>query len=420
MSEYSIRREKLFNLVPDGSLIIVHSGVSKIASEDEDFPFRVNNNFLYFTGIKQENSILFMVKNFGMTKTYLFIDEYSELKEKWTGKRLTIEEASMISDIKNILTNNVYESKLELAISKGSTHFGTIRRVYLDLVPELKIGPSLYTIDYKSIIEATYPHIEVLDMHRLACSLRMVKSAYEVECIKNAINLTQHGINQCLMLMKPDMKEYQLANIFEFFGKDKDKSPLAFSSIVAGGKNATCLHYPSQMDRIKDGDLVLFDVGYNVDNYCGDISRTYPINGHFTDLQKKIYSIVLLCNKAVIGYAKEGLTIKDLQDFTIEFFKTELTRAGLLSEGEDVKNYYYHNISHHLGLDTHDLSDREKPLEAGNVITVEPGLYFAKYGIGVRIEDDILITKEGCEVLSRGIKKEVAEVEQLIQSIRKF
>lgn len=420
MSEYSNRRDKLLELVPEGSLLVIHSGVSKIASEDENYDFVVNNNFFYLTGIRQENSCLMLVKNLGLTKTYLFIDEFDELKEKWTGKRLTMEEASMISDIKNVLTNNVLESKIELALQEGSTHFGIIKKMYLDLTPELKIADCMSTQDYKLLIEANFPHIQVYDMHFLCGSLRMVKSQYEIERIKEAINLTQRGINRCLMNLKPQMYEYQLANIFEFYGKDHDKSGLAFPSIVASGKNATILHYPQQMDRIKEGDLVLFDVGYNYKDYNGDISRTFPISGRFNDIQKLIYSLVLLCNKSIISYIKPGLTIADLQAHAMEFYKRELPKAGLLGPNEDVRDFYFHSCSHHLGLDTHDLSDRNTPLEPGNVITVEPGLYMKKYGVGVRIEDDVLITNDGCEVLSRGIPKEVEDVEQLVQSCRKI
>ena len=187
---------------------------------------------------------------------------------------------------------------------------------------------------------------------------------------------------------------------------------------MAAGKNATCLHYPSQMDRLKATDLVLFDLGYSVDGYSGDISRTYPISGKFNDLQRQIYSVVLLCNKAVIEYAKPGLTLMDLQNYCVDFIKNELLRTSLLKEEDDIKQVYYHSVSHHLGLDTHDISDRNLPLQPGNVITVEPGLYFAKYGIGIRIEDDILISENGCEVLSRSIKKEIDEIEDLLSSIK--
>lgn len=415
MSEFAIRRQKLLDLLPENSLAIIHSGVSKIASEDETFPFRVNNDFFYLTGFKQENSILMLVKGVGEEKAYLFIDEYSELKEKWTGKRATLEEASLVSDIKNVLVNNTYESKLDLAIQKDSLHFGEIKNVFLDMCSSLHVGDNFTIINEKDRLANMYPHINFQDVHPMMIDLRMIKSQYEIECIKEAINITNHGINQILTEMKVGMKEYELANSFEFYGRQHDRIGLAFATIVAGGKNGTILHYPSQNDPLKDGDLVLFDLGYSYSGYSADISRTYPINGHFTDLQRKIYEIVLLCNKAVIEYAHEGLTLLDLQNYALEFFSNELIRRGLMKTPDEIKKYYYHNVSHHLGLDTHDASNREKPLQAGNVITVEPGLYFAEYGIGIRIEDDILITKEGTEVLSRSIKKDLADVEKMLK-----
>lgn len=415
MSELSNRRQKLFDLLPEGSLAIVHSGVSKIASEDELYPFKVNNDFFYLTGFRQENSVLLLVKGIGEEKAYLFIDEYSELKEKWTGKRFTIGEAAVISELKNVLINGTLDSKIDLAIQKGSLHFGEIKTVFIDHRAALHVRENFTVQDEKERLRNLYPHVEFKDIHPLITELRMVKSKYEVACIQEAINLTTLGINKILNEMKSGRREYELADIFEFYGRELERAELAFSTIIAGGANATILHYPSQMDFLKEKDLVLFDLGYTHRGYCADISRTYPVSGRFSDLQKKIYEIVLLCNKAVIEYARIGLTIADLQNFTLEFFTNELTRQGLMKKDEDVKKYYYHNVSHHLGLDTHDAADRFKPLESGNVITVEPGLYFEEYGIGIRIEDDILITNDGVEVLSRNIKKDIADIEKMLR-----
>ena len=415
MSEFSNRRQKLFDLLPEGSIAIVHSGVSKIASEDETYPFTVNNDFFYLTGFKQENSLLLLVKGIAEERTYLFIDEYSELKEKWTGKRATLEEASLVSDINNVLVNGTFDSKLDLAIQKGSLHYGKIQTVFLDERKIIHVKENFTGLDEKERIATLYPHVEFKDVHQLITELRMVKSLFEVECIKSAINLTNLGINQILSDMRVGKKEYELADIFEFYGREHGQAPLAFSTLVAGGKNGVVLHYPTQKDILRDGDLVLFDLGYQHEGYCADISRTYPITGRFSDLQKRIYEVVLLCNKAVIEYIHEGLTLQDLQNFAVDFLSNELVRRGLMKADDDIKKYYYHNISHHLGLDTHDVADRSKPLQAGNVITVEPGLYFAEYGIGIRIEDDVLVTKEGTEVLSRNIKKDVVDIEKMLR-----
>ncbi len=415
MPEFENRRKKLLELIPEGSLVLVHSGISKIKSEDENYPFQVNNNFYYLTNIKQENSCLFMIKQPGEIKTYLFIEERDEKKEKWIGKRLSVEQASLLSEIKNVLTNNVFQSKLVFALDSNSNHFGHIKTIYIDQSKELKVGPETFIDKYVEHLKLLSPNIEIKDVKPLISSLRMIKSTYEIEQIKKAIDLTQHGINQMLMHLKPNKKEYQLANIFAFYGLDKQRAPLAFDTIVASGKNATYLHYSELNEIIKENDMILFDLGYKHEGYCADISRTYPVSGKFNEIQRLIYDTVLYANKMVIEYVKEGVTLKDLNDKVVQYYQSELPRLGLIDKDEDVHKYYWHNVSHHLGLDTHDVGDRDLPLKAGNVITCEPGLYFEKYGIGVRIEDDLLITKEGCEVLSRSIPKEIYEIENIVK-----
>ena len=167
---------------------------------------------------------------------------------------------------------------------------------------------------------------------------------------------------------------------------------------------------------MKESDLILFDIGYKSHGYSADISRTFPVNGVFSGLAKDVYQAVLNCNKAVIDYVRSEMTLAQLQEFARNFLKKECVKMGILREDEDVVKYYYHNVSHHLGLDTHDCSDREKPLENGNVITVEPGLYLVDKGIGVRIEDNVLISNGRGECLSKGIVKEIKDIERLFKS----
>ena len=415
MSEFENRRKKLFEQMKDNSVAIFFSGVSKIASEDECLPFVVNNNFFYLTNIKQEHSILLLIKSIGEKREYLFIDPYSELKEKWTGKRLTNDKAMALSDIKNIYTTDNFETMLSLALAEDKNQYGDIDCIYLDQTsPEQKLDNDFFMKDFFTKLKLDYAGKEIVDSYPLMRNLRMVKSSAEIDCLVKAIEKTNKGISNLLNKLAPGMKEYELADIFEMYGRGLDRTSLAFDTIVASGKNATCLHYPSQNDTIKENDLVLFDLGYNHEGYSADISRTFPVNGKFEGIQKAVYEAVLNCNKAVIEMAKPGLTIKDLQDFTVEFLRKECIRLNLMEASDDIRNYYYHSVSHHLGLDTHDIASREKPLEKGNVITVEPGLYFAKYGIGVRIEDDVLISIDGAVCLSKGIAKEIYEIESMM------
>ena len=417
MLELENRRKKVFEQMKDNSVAIFFSGVSKIASEDEYLPFCVNKNFFYLTNIKQEHSALLLIKGIGERKAYLFIDPYSELKEKWTGKRLTVDKAEALSDLKNIYTTDNFETMLSLALAKENNQYGKIDCIYLDLSsPEQKLKDNFYMNDLKTKFMLDHSDKTVVDIYPIMRDLRMVKSNEEIDYLLKAIERTNGGISYLINKLAPGVKEHELADYFEMYGRAHERSTLAFSTIVAAGKNATCLHYPyeQQNDALKANDLVLFDLGYNYEEYSADISRTFPVSGKFEGIQRYVYEAVLGCNKAVIAYAKPGLTIKDLQDYAVEYLRKECIRLKLMDESDDIRNYYYHNVSHHLGLDTHDISLREKPLEKGNVITVEPGLYFAKYGVGVRIEDDVLITMDGAVVLSKNIVKEMDEIERMM------
>jgi Xaa-Pro aminopeptidase len=415
MSIFLQRREKLFSKMLDNSASIFFAGVTKTANEDAELPFVVNKNFYYLTGIDQPGSVLLLVKGLGENKTYLFIDEYNAVKEKWTGKKLTPAEASEISSISNISSNATLDTFLSMILSNEATEYGIINKLYIDLTPEIKIDSQTSTKDLAEAINKKKDFVEIINVKPILTEMRMVKSFHEVEEMKKAINLTANGISNLILNMKAGDFEYSLADSFEFYGRSHDRSKLAFDTIVASGKNATILHYPTQNDRIQENDLVLFDLGFAHKYYCADISRTYPISGTFSEKQRKVYEAVLNCNKALIEYAKPGLYLKDLQAFAVEFLKNECLRLKLIKSEDEIIKHYYHNCSHHLGLDTHDCSNRELPLAPGNVITIEPGLYFAEDNIGVRIEDDILITEGRSENLSYMIPKEIEDIERLFK-----
>ena len=418
MNEFENRRHKLFDALPDNSVSLVFSGVSKICSEDEFYPFEVNRNFFYLTGIDQEHSVLMLVKCPGEKKIYLFMDEYNELKERWTGKRLTFEEAGYISGLSNIYTYDTLESMLDMSLSKENNFYGNTDTILLDLSDELKIDKNLSTQIYCEKLKEKYPHLKSENLYPYIVKLRLIKSDEEIKNLEEAINATNTGINDLLLNLRPGLKENELSDRFDYYGKTHGHRKLAFETICGAGIDGTVMHHPikQQTRQINRGDLVLFDLGYKHNGYSADISRTYPVDGVFTELQRKIYEAVLNCNKAVIEYIKPGLTIMNLQEFAVEFLKKECVRLGLLKEEDDIKKYYIHNVSHYLGMDTHDVGDRNKPLEAGNIITVEPGLYFVEDGIGVRIEDDVLVTSTGSRCLSRGIKKEISDIEKLLKN----
>ncbi len=418
MGELSLRRDKLFDALPNNTVALVFSGVSKICSEDSFHPFLANRNFFYLTGVEQENSILMIVKCAGEKKTYLFLDEYNELKERWTGKRLTFNEATNISEIVNVYANSTFDSMLSMALASSNNMYGKIENLFIDLSDEIKIKLNCSTQLFAKELEEKYPHLNIKNIYPYIVELRLVKSDYEIRQLEEAINITSTGINDLLLNLKVGMAEHELSDRFEYYGKTHGRIGLAFETIAATGKDATIMHHPiaQQVGVINSGDLVLFDLGYRYKGYNADISRTYPIDGTFNDFQKRVYEAVLNCNKHIIEFAKPGLRLCDLQEEALKFLKAECLRLKLLKEEDDIKKYYIHNVSHFLGLDTHDVGNRERELVPGNVITVEPGLYFVEEGVGVRIEDDVLITSEGARCLSKCIKKELSDIERMMKN----
>lgn len=419
IEEYALRRNKVFNLIDDNSVAILFSGVGKKCSADENYKFVPNKNFYYLTGISQENSILLLIKNNGEKQTYLFVEEKDEKIEKWTGLRLSLKEAKEISGIENVNVRTTFDGKMLAFFASNKTSQEPISKFYLDLENELKIGECKSTNNYKKELEVTH-NLEVKDIHDIIMELREVKSEAEIEMIKEAIDTTDLGLKSVLAKLKAGKHEYNLRNEFEFAIAEDQDSKTAFDSIVAAGKNAIILHYPQQKDVVKEEDLVLFDVGAAKEFYSADISRTYPVNGKFSGTQKVIYEIVLNCNKQTAKFMRPGITLNEANEFAKNFLAAECFEKGLISSKDEIGKVYYHSVSHHLGLDTHDGRDRaiskNTKLVSGNVVTCEPGLYFKELGIGVRIEDDILITEEGSEVLSEGVIKEIEDIEKMLKT----
>ena len=414
-TEYGIRRNKLFAKLDDNSVTILFSGVGRKKSADENYDFVPNKNFYYLTGIEQENSILLLIKNDGERKTYLFVDEKDEKIEKWIGYKLSLSEAKEISGIDNVGVRTTFEGKMLAFFESNNLTSEKITKFYLDLEPELKIAEGKSTKTFKKELEAGHG-FEVCDVNNIIGELRKIKSENEIALIREAIETTNLGLKHAMLELRAGRYEYNLRNVFEFAVFEEQDSKLAFSSIVASGKNAIVLHYPTQKDVIKSGDLILFDVGAAKDYYCADISRTYPVNGKFNDIQKTIYNIVLNCNIQTAKFMRPGITLNEANQYAKNFLASECFEKGLISSKDEISKVYYHSVSHFLGLDTHDTGAKDQPLVPGNVVTCEPGLYFKDLGIGVRIEDDVLITENGSEVLSDGIIKSVEDIEKMFRS----
>ncbi len=404
MNEYLNNRQRLLDKMEDGSALILFSGALKQSSYDESYPFLCNMNFFYLTGLKQEECYLVMKKIEGRVETKLFILDNDEKLARWIGWYLTHEEAQTISSIDDVFSITKFESEIR-KIKKDSR----IERIYLDL----EITKFRGQVNFGELLKKKFEKTgkDIIDVYPLVISLRAIKSEREIEALRYSIEITKQALEKVMARLPHLQSENQVQALFEGEIKALANANTSFETIAASGRNATILHYHKNIEPLEKEGMILLDLGAEVAYYNADISRTYPIDGTYHGLNKTIYEIVLACNKYIIENVKPGLTLLDLQKLTIDFLQNKCLEAKLIDTPNEINEVYFHGVSHHLGLDTHDPIARDVPLEKGMVITVEPGLYFSKYGIGVRIEDDVLVTENGREILSKDIIKEVSDIE---------
>ncbi len=387
--------------------VMLFSGKAPMRSEDEAYDFSVNRNFYYLTGLDREDMVLLMYTMDGTAREMLFILPYDEKLARWVGGRMSKEEASQISGIEIVEDVSSLDDTVAFIMNR-SRKDSTFRFCFDFWHYNMDQAPTPAHI-YADKLKEKYPYLIMKDIYPVLTHLRLVKDEYEIGCIRNAIHTTNLGIQQMMRASRPGIYEMQMEAVFDFVLKQSLCRNTAFKTIAASGKRATILHYSDNDQLMADGELFLCDLGATSEYYNADISRTFPVNRSFTPRQRELYEIVLHAQKIVEGNAKPGVKMRDLNQMVIDYYKEELPKHGL---NEDVSEYYFHSCSHHLGLDTHDCDGGlGAVLEAGNVITNEPGLYIAEEGIGIRIEDDLLITEEGAEVLSQEIIKDPDEIE---------
>ncbi|MBS6507994.1 MAG: aminopeptidase P N-terminal domain-containing protein [Paraclostridium bifermentans] len=407
---FDLNRKNLIKKMKEESLLILFAGDAPFRSADQQYKFTPNRNFYYLTGIDDKKVILTILKTETEVIENIYVQREDELMAKWVGRSINKDEARKISKVKNIKYIDEFESTISSYIDRRG-----IKNIYFDLERQSIDIPSTKAQDIANLMKIKYPYIKIKNIYSQIVSLRMVKNEDEINTIKKAISITKEGIISMAKNVKPNMKEYEVESYFDFEIKRLGASAHAFNTICAAGKNATVLHYEDNNQDCTDGDLILFDLGAEYNYYCSDISRTIPINGKFTERQKQIYSIVLNCMKEVEKAAKPGITLRDLNDIAKKSLSKGCIDIGLISKEEEIEKYYFHSIGHSLGLDTHDVWISDSKLEVGSVITNEPGLYIEEEGIGIRLEDDLLITDFGCTNLSNDIPIEIEDIENLMR-----
>ena len=405
-------RKKLIEEVEDNSIIVLFAGNAPKKSGDENYPFTPNRNFYYFTGIDEEGPILIISKIKGIISERLFIKEIDEERERWVGKSIRNNEAEEISGVKYIDYLGSFYDYLNRVFSETEEI-----NLYLDMERDSFQDLQGISESFSEEVKKRYPFVRIKNIFPKIIPLRMVKSKEEIEEMKKAIEITIKGVESLMKNAKVGMKEYQLEAYYEFVCRSSGIKDYAFKTIAASGKNATILHYVDNDSEIKDGDLILFDLGAQHNYYNADITRTFPVNGVFSERQKEVYNAVLRVNERVIKTIKPGLEYKELNKMATEWIAEECIKLGLIKNKEEVSKYYWHSIGHSLGLDTHDISnkDRNTIFKEGMVWTVEPGIYIEEESIGIRIEDDVLITSNGVEVLTKDMIKTVEDIEEFMK-----
>lgn len=414
MINYIENRNKIFNVIEDNSIVILHSGYDQHKSADAVRKYEVNKNFYYLTGICQKDVKLVMVKMGNLKLSWLFIDKIDEVMAKWVGRTLTKEEATAISNVDAVYYNEQFESVVS-SLYQPTRHFAySAERVYLDLEVSRIPLYNTFALDYAKVLKELYPSVDIKNIYHSVVEARMQKSEGEIEEIVKSIETTKNAIYN-VMKHHNELDNESLATAYHDFTLIHEGKPNSFENIIASGKNATILHYDSNNSPIEKDSLLLMDVGCYTNWYSSDISRTFPVSGKFTPKQKEIYEIVLNTNKKCIEFAKAGITWKEINDYAKSLLAEGLKKIGLIKEDAELIKYYFHSIGHSLGLDVHDPSIYAKGLVEGMVITIEPGLYIEELGIGIRIEDNIVITKDKAIVLSKDIVKEIEDIENLMK-----
>ncbi|MBB6612361.1 aminopeptidase P family protein [Pontibacter sp. Tf4] len=403
------------------SIAVFHSNDVMPTNADGTMAFRQNNDLFYLSGVDQEESILIIFPDARdpRMKEVLFVRETNDHILTWEGYKLTKKQAQEVSGIQTILWTHEFKSVLNTLMAEAE-------HVYLNSNEHLRAVVEVETRDARFIkwMQERYPLHKYERSTPIMHYLRAIKSEHEIALIRKACHITELGFRRLLNFIKPGVMEYEIeAELWHEFIRNRSRGP-AYGSIIASGSNACILHYVDNDQECKDGDLVLMDFGAEYANYASDLTRTVPVNGKFTQRQRDVYDSVLTVMKAATAMLVPGNTLDQYHAFVGTVMENELIKLGLLNEN-DVRNqdpaaplykkYFMHGTSHFLGLDVHDVGNKYRPFEEGMVFTCEPGIYIWDEGIGIRLENDILVTKNGPVDLMKDIPLEADDIERLMK-----
>ena len=413
---------------PD-SVAIIPAAREATRSNDTEYRFRQDSDFYYLTGFNEPDAVAVVAPSREARYT-LFVRPRDREKETWTGRRAGVEGAKERHGADEAFPVEEFEAKLQELLDGARTLYYRLGNPDLDqtLIRQLA---RMRALGWRK----ARPPQTITDPGALIHEMRLIKTGDEVALMQRSADIAAEAHREAMRAARPGVKEYEIEALIEYTFRRAGAAGPAYNTIVGGGANATILHYIENSAELRDGDLLLIDAGAEYEGFASDITRTFPVNGRFTRAQRDIYDLVLDCQRRCTEMVKPGVTLEEMHARSVEILTEGMLRLGLLkgdaakvAEEEQHKKFYMHRLSHYLGMDVHDagayhLGGEPRPLEPGMVLTVEPGLYVAedsedipdKYrGIGVRIEDDVLVTPGGFDVLTNKAPKQVEEIESLM------
>lgn len=425
-SEFTARRERVFAQMQDNSALVIFTESEKRRNHDCDYLFRPDNYFWYLTGFAEPQSALLLVKKAGKCESLIFLREKDPLMETWNGKRLGTAQAPAVLNVDQAVEIEQFPAKFAEKVANLTACY------YAFGIQEW--GDKLIFDGLEQIKTARQKTpTNLIDWQPMLSEMRLIKSELEVALIQKACEISALAHIRAMKQTRPNRYEMEIEGEIQYeFTRFGARFP-SYNTIVASGENACILHYNENDQVLKDGDLLLIDAGAEFAMYAGDITRTFPINGKFSPAQREIYQLVLNAQKEAMKLLAPNSSIKAANDKAVEIMTTGLVELGILKgdvvtliQEKAYRRFYMHGLGHWLGLDVHDVGDygedRSRSLEIGMVLTVEPGLYIPSdddipevyRGIGVRIEDNVLITDYGCKNLTSGVPKEIGDIEELM------
>ncbi len=431
MNEFRRRRKHLMQRLEKGSVALLASAPARIRNRDTEYPYRQHSDFFYLTGFNEPDALAVFAPGRTQGEFVLFCREFDPEKAIWTGKHAGLEGARETFGADEAFPIGELDQRLpEILENRDRVYFP----IGYDAALDGRVMAAVNEIRARVRTGVRAPY-EFVALEHVLHEQRLFKTPAEIALMRKAAEASVLAHKRAMRASRPGRYEYEIeAELLHEFALHGCRSP-AYPCIVAGGKNACVLHYTENSERLQDGDLLLIDAGAEYENYAADITRTFPVNGKYSESQRLIYELVLDAQAAAIEEVRPGRPWIAPHDAAVKVLTKGLVKLGLLEgqvskliKDEAYKKFYMHRTGHWLGLDVHDVGpykiDGEwRPLEPGMVLTVEPGLYIAPdcsdvdpkwRGIGVRIEDDALVTQEGCEILTQGLPKTVAEIEALM------